>query len=143
MSCIDELAANAMLNAPPSRQHLMTPALVLDLDAFESSVATMSRLCKERGIALRSHAKAHQRQGRSDAAWRRTTEGAVREASGYKLFHSLLANAREQGQRHAVRCQCGTGCTACDPTVHSHDHYHCVRGDTLVDIWPIDARGPL
>ncbi len=29
----------------------------------------------------------------------------------------------------------------CDPTVNLYDHYHCVRGDTLVDIWPIDARG--
>ena len=29
----------------------------------------------------------------------------------------------------------------CDPTVNLHDYYHCVRGDTLVDIWRIDARG--
>jgi D-serine deaminase-like pyridoxal phosphate-dependent protein len=29
----------------------------------------------------------------------------------------------------------------CDPTVNLHDAYHCVRGDELVDIWPIDARG--
>ncbi len=29
----------------------------------------------------------------------------------------------------------------CDPTVNLHDFFHCVRGDTLVDIWPIDARG--
>ena len=29
----------------------------------------------------------------------------------------------------------------CDPTVNLYDHYHCVRGDTLVDIWPIEARG--
>lgn len=29
----------------------------------------------------------------------------------------------------------------CDPTVNLYDFYHCVRGDTLVDIWPIDARG--
>lgn len=29
----------------------------------------------------------------------------------------------------------------CDPTVNLYDHYHCVRGDKLVDIWPIDARG--
>jgi D-serine deaminase-like pyridoxal phosphate-dependent protein len=29
----------------------------------------------------------------------------------------------------------------CDPSVNLHDVYHCVRGDTLVDIWPIDARG--
>lgn len=29
----------------------------------------------------------------------------------------------------------------CDPTVNLYDHYHVVRGDTLVDIWPVDARG--
>ncbi len=29
----------------------------------------------------------------------------------------------------------------CDPTINLHDLYHCVRGDTLVDIWPVDARG--
>jgi 3-hydroxy-D-aspartate aldolase len=31
----------------------------------------------------------------------------------------------------------------CDPTVNLHDYYHCVRGNTLVDIWPVDARGSL
>jgi 3-hydroxy-D-aspartate aldolase len=29
----------------------------------------------------------------------------------------------------------------CDPTVNLHDLYHVLRGDTLVDIWPVDARG--
>ncbi len=29
----------------------------------------------------------------------------------------------------------------CDPTVNLHDFYHVVRGDMLVDIWPVDARG--
>jgi D-serine deaminase-like pyridoxal phosphate-dependent protein len=29
----------------------------------------------------------------------------------------------------------------CDPTVNLYDHYHVIRGDTLVDIWPVDARG--
>ena len=29
----------------------------------------------------------------------------------------------------------------CDPTVNLHDVYHVVRGATLVDIWPVDARG--
>jgi D-serine deaminase-like pyridoxal phosphate-dependent protein len=29
----------------------------------------------------------------------------------------------------------------CDPTVNLYDHYHVVRGDTLIAIWPIDARG--
>lgn len=34
-------------------------------------------------------------------------------------------------------------CTAphCDPTVNLYDVYHLVDGDTLVDIWPIEARG--
>ncbi|HUI60009.1 MAG TPA: DSD1 family PLP-dependent enzyme [Steroidobacteraceae bacterium] len=31
----------------------------------------------------------------------------------------------------------------CDPTVNLHDWYHCVRGDRLVAIWPVDARGSL
>lgn len=29
----------------------------------------------------------------------------------------------------------------CDPTLNLFDHYHCVRGDELVAIWPIEARG--
>jgi 3-hydroxy-D-aspartate aldolase len=29
----------------------------------------------------------------------------------------------------------------CDPTLNLFDHYHCVKGDELVDIWPIEARG--
>jgi D-serine deaminase-like pyridoxal phosphate-dependent protein len=29
----------------------------------------------------------------------------------------------------------------CDPTVNLYDTYHVVRGETLVDIWPITARG--
>jgi 3-hydroxy-D-aspartate aldolase len=29
----------------------------------------------------------------------------------------------------------------CDPTVNLYETYHVVRGDTLIDIWPIQARG--
>ncbi|GLU30749.1 DSD1 family PLP-dependent enzyme [Trinickia caryophylli] len=29
----------------------------------------------------------------------------------------------------------------CDPTVNLHQVYHIVDGDTLVGIWPVDARG--
>ena len=29
----------------------------------------------------------------------------------------------------------------CDPTLNLYDELHCVRGDTLVEIWPIEARG--
>lgn len=29
----------------------------------------------------------------------------------------------------------------CDPTVDLYDSYHVVEGDTLIDIWPVSARG--
>ena len=29
----------------------------------------------------------------------------------------------------------------CDPTVNLYDDYHCVRGDALEAIWPIEGRG--
>ena len=29
----------------------------------------------------------------------------------------------------------------CDTTINLFDHYHCVRGDALVALWPIEARG--
>jgi len=29
----------------------------------------------------------------------------------------------------------------CDPTVNLYDYYHCVRGDTLVALWPVHGRG--
>src|SRR3546814_7528110 len=29
----------------------------------------------------------------------------------------------------------------CDPTVNLYDFYHVVSGDTLIDIWPVSARG--
>lgn len=31
----------------------------------------------------------------------------------------------------------------CDPTVNLYDYYHCVRGDKLVAIWRVDARGSI
>lgn len=29
----------------------------------------------------------------------------------------------------------------CDPTVNLYDHFHVVRGETLIDLWPVSARG--
>lgn len=42
-----------------SIEDLDTPALLLDLDAFEHNIATMSRFFAERPAALRPHAKTH------------------------------------------------------------------------------------
>lgn len=41
--------------------------------------------------------------------------------------------------RLGARIECVT--PHCDPTVNLHDVFHVVSGDTLVDTWPIEARG--
>src|SRR5690349_14926449 len=41
------------------KQEIPTPALLLDLDAFEANLALMARKVKESGKQLRPHAKAH------------------------------------------------------------------------------------
>jgi D-serine deaminase-like pyridoxal phosphate-dependent protein len=42
-----------------TRHDLPTPALLLDLDAFEANVAAMARHCRAHGLALRPHGKTH------------------------------------------------------------------------------------
>ncbi|HEX5080206.1 MAG TPA: DSD1 family PLP-dependent enzyme [Geminicoccaceae bacterium] len=65
---------HSLLGQAGSRRRLDTPALVLDLDAFDHNVATMAALARERGIGLRPHAKTH----KSIAIGRRQMEaGAV------------------------------------------------------------------
>ena len=64
--------------------------------------------------------------------------GATYEYSGDEHGRVTLAAdmARPQlGQR--VECLA----PHCDPTVVLYDAFHCVRGDVLVEIWPVDARG--
>ena len=53
--------------------------------------------------------------------------------------HGRLTLAPGQRVELGQRIECMV--SHCDPTVVLYDHYHCVRGDTLVDIWPVDARG--
>ena len=48
-----------LIGKPGSREELATPALVLDLDAFERNVATMAEHCRRNGLSLRPHAKTH------------------------------------------------------------------------------------
>jgi D-serine deaminase-like pyridoxal phosphate-dependent protein len=48
-----------LIGKPGSRGLLATPALVLDLDAFERNVQKMADHCKRNGLGLRPHAKTH------------------------------------------------------------------------------------
>ena len=53
---------------------LKTPALVVDLDAFEHNVRKMADYCRGSGVALRPHAKTHKS---ADIARRQVAAGAI------------------------------------------------------------------
>lgn len=63
-----------LIGRPGSRWSIPTPALVLDLDAFDRNVALMAARMKEAGVALRPHAKSHKS---SALARRQLDAGAV------------------------------------------------------------------
>jgi D-serine deaminase-like pyridoxal phosphate-dependent protein len=52
------------------------------------------------------------------------------------LVYGETGNAR-LGLGDGVECVV----SHCDPTVNLYDFLHCVRGDRLVEIWRVDARG--
>ncbi|HTK75110.1 MAG TPA: DSD1 family PLP-dependent enzyme [Gemmataceae bacterium] len=56
---VERMLATGDLRGRLTRHDLPTPALLLDLDAFEANVAAMARHCRERGLALRPHGKTH------------------------------------------------------------------------------------
>lgn len=65
-------------------------------------------------------------------------EGAVYAFSGDEHGCVVFADA-SQSLPVGAALECVV--PHCDPTVNLYDHYHCVRGDVLVDLWPVDARG--
>lgn len=56
------------------RKAFNTPVLVIEIDALERNIATMAEFAKERGIALRPHAKTHKS---ADIAKKQIAAGAV------------------------------------------------------------------
>ncbi len=72
--------------------------------------------------------------------WSGAPDGAV-----YKYFgdeHGRIVFAHPD-DRLEVGAKVALVTPHCDPTINLHDYYHCLRGQTLADIWPIDARGAL
>jgi D-serine deaminase-like pyridoxal phosphate-dependent protein len=53
------MLASGDLRGRLTRHDLPTPALVLDLDAFDANVAAMVRHCRAHGLSLRPHGKTH------------------------------------------------------------------------------------
>jgi len=75
MAQVGALGPNeGLIGVPGSRALLQTPALVVDLDAFEANVATMAAWAREAGLAVRPHAKTHKSP---DVARRQIAAGAV------------------------------------------------------------------
>ncbi|MBT5434913.1 MAG: DSD1 family PLP-dependent enzyme, partial [Rhodospirillaceae bacterium] len=56
---LDQRPNFTLMGIPGSRERLATPALILDLDAFEGNVATMAAWARENSLGLRPHAKTH------------------------------------------------------------------------------------
>lgn len=67
-------ATRALIGRLRSREHIPTPAAVLDLDAFDANLARMAARAKAAGLALRPHAKSHKC---SAVAHRQIAAGAV------------------------------------------------------------------
>ena len=63
-----------LIGQPGSRDWLNTPALILDIAAFESNIARMAAFARKHGLALRPHAKSHKS---ADIARAQLAAGAV------------------------------------------------------------------
>ncbi|MDF3074048.1 MAG: threonine aldolase [Alphaproteobacteria bacterium] len=64
------------------------------------------------------------------------------EGSSYRFFGDeygavVLPEGKQLPIGSTITCQP----PHCDPTVNLYEAYHVVKGDTLVDIWPVTARG--
>jgi len=56
---VEKMLAEGDVKGKLTRDDLPTPALTLDLDAFESNVSKMAAHCKDNGRAFRPHGKTH------------------------------------------------------------------------------------
>jgi 3-hydroxy-D-aspartate aldolase len=65
------------------------------------------------------------------------------EGASYFFFGDEQGGVLYDATRQKLRPGDVLTCIAphCDPTVNLYDCYHCIRGDTLEAIWPIEARG--
>ena len=99
-----------------------TPALVVDLDAYERNLERMATYLARTPVRLRGHAKTHKCPV---IALHQVARGAV----GACCQKVSEAEAMVYG---GVRN---------DPTINLYDWYVCVRRGRVEALWPITARG--
>lgn len=63
-----------LVGIPGSRDALATPALILDLNAFDRNLDALTMFCGQAGLRMRPHAKSHKC---SEIAKRQIAAGAV------------------------------------------------------------------
>jgi 3-hydroxy-D-aspartate aldolase len=109
---VEKILAKGDVKGKLTRDDLPTPALMLDLDAFEFNVAKMTTYCKDRNRALRPHGKTHKcpeiakaliREGALGACAAKISEAEVFAASGVGGLLITTAVIGKQKIERAVR----------------------------------------
>jgi D-serine deaminase-like pyridoxal phosphate-dependent protein len=79
-----------------------------------------------------------------DGATPRVARGTPAGAA-YEFFGDEFGKIKFAGKKDRLKLGAKVEIVTphCDPTINMHSFYHCVRGNVLVDIWPVDARGSL
>ncbi|SNB77623.1 D-serine deaminase, pyridoxal phosphate-dependent [Arboricoccus pini] len=103
-----------MIQRPPAEpgmaeDEIDTPALVLDLDAFEANLATMAEATKAAGVRLRPHAKTHKSpviarlQGRAGAVGQCVQKVAEAEILAWGGIEDILVSNEVVSPRKLAR----------------------------------------
>ena len=109
---VEKILAKGDVKGKLTRDDLPTPALMLDMDAFEFNVAKMTAYCKEHNRALRPHGKTHKcpeiakiliREGAVGACAAKISEAEVFAASGVGGLLVTTAVIGKQKIERAVR----------------------------------------
>ena len=116
---VERMLAKGDVKGKLTRDDLPTPALLLDMDAFEFNVAKMAKHCKDHDRALRPHGKTHKcpevakamlRAGAVGACAAKISEAEVFAANGISGLLVTTAVIGRQKIERAVRL-----------ASHSHD----------------------
>ncbi|MEO1969359.1 MAG: DSD1 family PLP-dependent enzyme [Sphingomonadaceae bacterium] len=77
----------------------------------------------------------------TDADPPKIVEGAAEGTAFFFMGDEQGALANFNGDLPSIDALVSLRAPHCDPTVNLYDTYHVVSGDTLVDLWPVTARG--
>src|SRR5271170_7178970 len=127
---VEKMLSKGDVKGKLTRDDLPTPALLLDMDAFEFNVAKMAKHCQDHDRALRPHGKTHKcpeiakaliRAGAAGACAAKLSEAEVFAANGVSGLLITTAVIGKQKIERAVRL-----------ASHSHDTIFC--GDNAQNV---------